>query len=108
MEGKFMTYVDGNDFIVEVPEAKSIGELVINCSGENIEVNAMRIINDDIEGILSDLQIETELKNKLDEILFGKLPTKKKRIEIRKLGNKGLEKKFVKLFLKLLEYIDEV
>ena len=105
---KFMTYVDGNDFIVEVPEAKSIGELIINCSGENIEVNAIRIINDDIEGIISDLQIETELKNKLDDILFGKLSTKKKRIEIRKLGNKGLEKKFVKLFLKLLEYIDEV
>ena len=105
---KFMTYVDGNDFIVEVPEVKSIGRLVISCSGENIEVNAMRIINDDIEGILSDLQIETRLKDQLDQILFSKIPMKKKRIEIRKLGNRGLEKKYIKLFLKLLEYIGEV
>lgn len=105
---KFMTYVDGNDFIVEIEEAKTIGELMIHFKGENLEVNAVRIINDDIEGIISDLQIETELKEKLDEVLFGKLTIKKKRIEIRKLGNKGLEKKFVKLFLKLLEYIDEV
>ena len=34
--------------------------------------------------------------------------TKKKRIEIRKLGSKGLEHKFVKLFLKLLDYINQV
>ncbi len=105
---KFMTYVDGNDFIVEIDEAKTIGELVINLKGDNIEVNASRIINDDIEEIISDLQIETELKEKLDEILFSKLSNKKKRIEIRKLSNKGLDKKFVKLFLKLLEYVDEI
>jgi len=105
---KFMTYLDGNDFIVEVKEVKSIGELVINCSGDNIEIDAARIINDDIEEILSDLQIETELKEKIDQILFSDLPIKKKRINLRKLGNNGLEKKFVKLFLKLLEYIDQV
>ena len=40
--------------------------------------------------------------NKIDELL------KKKRIEIRKLKNKGLDKKYMKLFLKLLEYVDEV
>ena len=43
-----------------------------------------------------------------DSIIFGDLPIKKKRIAIRKLGNKGLERKFVKLFLKLLEYISQV
>lgn len=105
---KFMTYVDGNDFIVEVKNARTIGQLTIVCKGDNIEIDAVRIVNEDIEGILSDLQIETELKEKIDSILFSKMTIKKKRIEIRKLGNKGLEKKFVKLFLKLLEYIGQV
>ena len=31
-----------------------------------------------------------------------------KRIEIRKLGRIGLDKKFIKMFLRLLEYIDEI
>ena len=48
------------------------------------------------------------MKEKIDAVLFGNLPIKKKRIEIRKLGNRGLERKFVKLFLKLLEYIEIV
>lgn len=105
---KFMTYLDGNDFIVEMKDIKTIGELVINCSGDNIEMDALRIINDDIEDIISDLQIETELKEDIDHILFSDSPIKKKRINLRKLKDKGLEKKFVKLFLKLLEYIDQV
>lgn len=105
---RFMTYVDINDFVVEIPEIKSIGDLVITLHGDNLEVSAMRIVNDDIAEIISDLQIETELKNSLDIILFGNLSNKKKRIEIRKLKNKGLDKKYIKLFLKLLEYVDEV
>lgn len=105
---RFMTYVDLNDFVVEILEVKSIGNLTINLKGDNLEVNAMRIINDDIAEIISDLQIETEIKNELDKILFGDLSNKKKRIEIRKLKNKGLDKKYMKLFLKLLEYVDEV
>ena len=48
------------------------------------------------------------MKEMIDKILFGTLPIKKKRIEIRKLANKGLERKFIKLFLKLLEYIEIV
>lgn len=105
---RFMTYVDLNDFVVEILEVKSIGNLTINLKGDNLEVNAMRIINDDIAEIISDLQIETEIKNELDKILFEDLSNKKKRIEIRKLKNKGLDKKYMKLFLKLLEYVDEV
>ena len=105
---KFMTYIDGNDFIVEVRDIKTIGELVIDCNGDNIEIDAARIINEDIEDIINDLQIETELKEKIDNVLFNNLPIKKKRIGIRKLGNSGLEKKYIKLFLKLLEYIDQV
>ena len=68
----------------------------------------VQLINNDIEGILDDLHIETLMKEKVDAVLFSDLPVKKKRIEIRKLGNKGLDKKFVKLFLNLLEYVSKV
>ena len=102
------SYVKENDFIVEVKDVSTIGQLTLNCKGKDIEISADRIINEDIESIISDLQIETRLKELIDDILFGDLPIKKKRIEIRKLANKGLERKFIKLFLKLLEYIEIV
>ena len=70
--------------------------------------STIRLINDDIKGILEDLEIETILKEKIDKILFGDLPIRKKRIEIRKLKRKGLEPKFIKMFLNLLEYIKTV
>jgi alpha-glucosidase (family GH31 glycosyl hydrolase) len=102
------SYVDGADFVVEVKDIKTIGQLTINCKGQDIEIDAMRLINEDIETIISDLQIQTELKEKIDHVLFGDLPINKKRIEIRKLSRFGLERKFIKLFLKLLEYIKKV
>ena len=55
-----------------------------------------------------DLEIKTHLKEKIDAILFSDLTIKKKRIEIRKLKNAGLDKKFIKMFIKLLEYINEI
>lgn len=103
-----ISYVDGADFIVEVEDVKTISQLTINCKGKDIEIDAVRLINQDIEQIISDLQIETLMKEKIDTILFSDLPIKKKRIEIRKLASKGLERKFIKLFLKLLEYLDQV
>ena len=48
------------------------------------------------------------MKEKIDSILFSKDPIKKKRISIRKLAKDGLDKKFVRMFLKLLEYIGEI
>ena len=102
------SYVQGPDFVVEINNVNSIGQLTINCKGKDIEFDPTRLINDDIAGILDDLQIETLMKEKIDAIIFSDLPIKKKRIEIRKLGRKGLEKKFIKLFLRLLEYISTV
>ncbi len=103
------TYTDGPDFIVEVKNVPTIGkQLTINCKGKDIESDPVRIINEDIEEIISDLPIETVKKDKIDEILFGKLPIKKKRIAIRKLANIGIEKKFIQLFLKLLEYVEQM
>lgn len=103
---EFATYVDGNDFVVEVLNVNTTGQLQIKCLEPNFEIEATRIINSEIDDILNDVFIETEVKQKLANILFSDLPIKKKRIEVRKL--RGLEKKFEKLFLKLLEYIEQV
>ncbi len=105
---KFEAYDDGPDFVVELKDIPTIGQLTLNCKGKDIEIDAIRLIKDDIEGIISDLQIETLMKEKIDAVLFSDLPYRKKRIAIRRLSGKGLERKFVKLFLKLLEYMNEV
>ena len=100
--------IERNDLIVNVPNVSSGSKLIITCVGDDIENSTLRLINDDIRGILEDLEIQTTLKEKIDAVLFGSLPIKKKRIEIRKLRRKGLEPKFVKMFLNLLEYIETV
>lgn len=101
-------YQDKNDFIVEVKEVPTIGQLTINCKGSDIEIDAVRVINEDIESIISDLPITTEMKELIDNTIFSNEPIKKRRIAIRKLERKGLEQKFIKLFLKLLEYVEQV
>ena len=72
----------------------------------DIEIDAGRVINEDLESIINDLQIETSLKEELDKILFSDKDIKSKRIAIRRL--KGLPTIFVKMFLKLLEYVAEL
>lgn len=106
---EYQAYVDGADFVVEVKDVATISQLTVNCKGQDIEIDAVRIINEDIETIISDLQIQTLLKEKIDAILFDeKMTIKEKRIAIRKLGRAGLESQFITLFLKLLEYIGQV
>ena len=100
-------YVDGNDFVVEVRNVPTIGQLTINCKGKDIEIDAVRLINDDFDSILMDLKIDTYLKEKIADIMFGELPVDKKRIELRKLRKDGLSKDYMELFLKLLDYIGE-
>lgn len=110
-EEKFpsVSYVDENDFIVEVKNVPTVGQLTINCKGKDIEIDALRVINDDIDSIIMDLPIETEYKEKISSIMFNsELDIKKKRIEIRKLKRTGLDMIYIKLFLRLLEYINEI
>ena len=104
----FNTYTEDNDFIIEVNDVDTTKELNINCRGNNIEIEASRIINEDVNFIISDLKIHTKLKEQIAVIFFGDQDIKKKRIAIRKLGGIGLEKRYIKMFLKLLEYISEV
>lgn len=105
---KTVSYVDDNDFVVEVNHVPSIGQFTLNCKGKDIEIDAIRLINDDIDSILLDLPINTVLKEKISSIMFSELPIKRKRIEIRKLKKYNLGNEYIKLFLKLLEYIGTI
>ena len=103
----FESYVDGPNFIVEVKNVPTFGhQLTVNCKGKDIEIDAVRLVNKDIEGIISDLQIKTEQKEQIDKIMFSDLSIRKKRIAVRRLQNKKLERKFIQLCLKLLEYVE--
>ena len=105
---KIEKYVDDTDFVVEVFDVDTSKQLTINCKGKDIEIDAVRIINEDINSIIADLDIETVLKDEIASIIFSEMDIQKKRIEIRKLGKKGLDKAFIKMFAKLLEYVAEI
>ena len=85
----------------------TIGQLTINCRGKDIEIDAVRVINDDVKSILLDLKINVYLKEEISDIMFSNQSISKKRIAIRKLRGKGLSRAYTNLFLKLLEYISE-
>ncbi len=102
------SYVDENDFIVEVNNIPSLAQTTINCKGKDIEIDASKVFNEDIESIIEDIQVSTKLKEAVAAILFSDIKIKKKRIGIRKLKKKGLDKEFIRMFLNLLEHIKEV
>ena len=98
----------GNDFVVTVPDVDTTKQLTINCSGKNIEIDAGRIINEDINSIINDLKIPTRLKEEIAKIAFSDKDIKQKRIAIKKLGFKGLDQRFVKMFMKLYDYLADI
>ncbi len=104
----FETSVEDEDFLVKVKDVKTSGQLTVNCKGKDIEIDAVRIINEDIDSIINDLQIETRLKEEIAQIIYSDLDIKKKRIAIKKLKSKGLESIFIRMFMKLLEYVSEL
>ena len=101
-------YMEGNDLVLKISNVSSSKDINIVCSADKLENSSIKVINDDIYSILLDLEIDTILKDKIDEVLFSDLTIRKKRIAIRKLKRKGLEPKFIKMFLNLLEYIKTV
>lgn len=107
-EVKVPSYIDGKDFIVEVPFVLNSQTVIVNCHGNDIDIDAFRLINEDIDSIINDLQIETSLKEKIALILFSSDDIKQKRIAIRKLRKEGLSPLFLKLFIRLLEYVGEI
>ena len=105
---KYNTYYDKDDFIVNI-EGLIVGrDLTINIKGKDTFINYVTYINEEIRDILYDLEIDTRLKEKIDSILFSNLDIKKKRIQIRKLKRVGLDKKYIKIFIYLLEYIQKI
>jgi len=106
LELPFISYTIDNDFFIEIKDVSTTEQLIVECFGDNIEVDALHIINTNIQWITSDLPIETNLKEQVDKILFSSDSIKVKRIKIRQI--KKLEKKYVELFLKLLEYINGI
>lgn len=102
------TYLDDNDFVVELPPLSTLKQITVNCKGKDIEIDAVRLLNDDIESILNDLPIQTKIKNVIGDILTSDAEIKQKRIEVRKLSKLGVKRKYINLFLKLLEYLAEI
>lgn len=101
-------YVEDNDFVIEFDKVPTNGKIFVYCKGKDIEIDTSRVINDELESIISDLTITTELKFEIDKIIFSDASIREKRIAIRKLKKKGLPSIFIKMFLKLFEYLSEV
>jgi hypothetical protein len=102
----YRRFIEDNDFVIEFDEIPTTSKVFVYCKGKDIEIDASRVINEDLEGIISDLTIPTEVKIKIDEIIFSNLSIKEKRIAIRRV--KGLPRVFVKMFMKLFEYLAEI
>ena len=79
-----------------------------NIKGIDTIVSSVVLVNEEIKEILYDMSINTNLKEELDRILFSDIEIRKKRIQIRKLKRKGLENKYIKIFINLLEYIQKI
>lgn len=104
---KYNGYYDKDDFVLELYNTIIGRDIEVNIKGKDILVSSETLVSEEIKQILSDLQIETTLKEKLDEILFSNLEIRKKRIKIRKLKKKGLDNKYIKIFISLLEYVEK-
>ena len=105
---EFTSHVEDNDFVIEVNDVDTTKQITVICKGQNINIDSQRIINEDIDSIINDLQIKTALKEKIAEIMFSKSEVSKKRIDIKKLKTYGLESVYIKMLLRLLDYIKEV
>jgi len=101
-------YVENNDFVVEVKDVPTVGQLTVTVKGDNIEQNAVHVMQDDIDDILNNLQIQTILKEQISKIIFSTDELRIKKINLTKLKKKGLDKSFVTLFKKLLEYMEQI
>ena len=92
--------------IIKIDDVSVYTKIEVSIIGENLEIETISVINEEIKGILDDLEIRTVLKEKVDAIIFSNLPIKKKRIALRKLKKDKLEPKFINMFIGLLEFIE--
>lgn len=101
-------YVDDTDFIVMVSNANTNKQITVNCKGKDIEIDAVRLINEEIDSIINDLPIETNMKELLVKILLSDMDVSKKRIELKKLRKRGLDMRFIKMLIRVLEYVSVI
>ncbi len=104
---RYNYYIDNSDFIIDVRDVDINSSVQISYSGASI-IESNEIIEEEIAEILMDAEIPTLLKDKIDAVIFSDMPIKKRRIELRKLKKFGLESRFEKMFLNLLDYMKEV
>ena len=97
--------LEKNDLIVRVDNINVYSKVEVEIFGNSLEIETISVINEEIKGILDDLEINTVLKEEIDAIIFSDLPINKKRIGLRKLKKKKLEPKFINMFIGLLEFI---
>ncbi len=100
--------IDDTDFVVTVNDVPTSKQLTINCKGKDIEIDAVRLINEDIDSIISDLNIKTSLKNEIGNIIFSDMTIEKKRISLKKMQRFGLSRAHIAMFTKLLDYVAQV
>ena len=97
--------LEKNDLIVRVDNINVYSKVEVEIFGNSLEIETISVINEEIKGILDDLEINTVLKEEIDAIIFSDLPVNKKRISLRKLKKRKLEPKFINMFIGLLEFI---
>jgi len=106
LEAEYTYEIEKNDLIVKLNDIGVYAPVEVNIIGNNLEIETISVINEEISGILDDLEINTILKEQIDAIIFSDLPVNKKRIGLRKLRKSGLEPKFINMFIGLLEFIE--
>ena len=99
----FTAYSEDSDFVIEINDVSTVKQLTIICRGKNIEIDATRILNEDIDGIISDIPVKTTLKNEIAKIMFSEKDYSDKRIMVKKLRTKGLSDLYIRMLLRLLE-----
>ncbi len=97
--------LEKKDLIVRVDHINVDSKIEVQIFGQSLEIETISVINEEIKGILDDLEINTVLKEEIDAIIFSDLPVNKKRIGLRKLKKQKLEPKFINMFIGLLEFI---
>ena len=106
----YKKYKNDFDLIIEFNNINTFNQITVVCKKDKLVIDNLNVMKDDIVSIISDLPIKTVVKEKINNIMFSNLLYTKKRIQIRKLanGNNYIERKYIDLLLKLLEYINEV
>ena len=99
--------IEKKDLIIKLNNVNIYSKIEVDIIGQNLEIEIENVINEQIEEILYDLEIETLLKYKIDNIIFSDLDIKQKRIALRKLKKYQLEPKYINLFIGLLEFIQK-